>query len=344
VRAAVLHTHGEPPSHAEHPDPVAGEGVSIVRVTAAPIVPLDLLCASGTSYFGPPALPYVPGVQGVGVVEESATVAPGTRVFFATSAGMAAGDGSLAERAAVPDGDLIVLDAPVRDAAVAAIGLSGVAAWMMLTWRARMHVGERVLVLGGGGAVGQVAIGAARVLGASQIVAVVRSDASRERALAAGADEVVALSTDVDELTARLGEPTYDELTTRLGEPTYDELTARLGEPTYDVVIDSVFGVAATAASRVLAPGGRLVNLGGSSADEAVFSSSVLRSKSASILGYTNNALTTDQRSDALTAVLQHAASGEITVAYETVTLADITPAWTRQSTSNTARLVLTFP
>jgi NADPH:quinone reductase-like Zn-dependent oxidoreductase len=321
VRAAVLHTHGEPPSHAEHPDPVAGEGVSIVRVTAAPIVPLDLLCASGTSYFGPPALPYVPGVQGVGVVEESAIVAPDTRVFFATSAGMAAGDGSLAERAAVPDHDLIVLDAPVRDAAVAAIGLSGVAGWMMLTWRARMQVGERVLVLGGGGAVGQVAIGAARVLGASQVVAVVRSDASRERALAAGADEVVALSTDVD------------------------ELTARLGEPTYDVVIDSVFGVAATAASRALAPGGRLVNLGGSLNDEAVFSSAVLRSKTASILGYTNNALTKDQRRDALTAVLQHAATGEITVAYETVTLADVESAWKRQTTGNTpGRLVLTFP
>ncbi|TCC24567.1 quinone oxidoreductase family protein [Kribbella speibonae] len=320
MRAAVLHTHGEPPSHAEHPDPVAGEGVSVVRVTAAPIVPLDLLCASGTSYFGPPALPYVPGVQGVGVVEESATVAPGTRVFFATSAGMAAGDGSFAERAAVPDADLIVLEAPVRDAAVAAIGLSGVAGWMMLTWRARMQVGERVLVLGGGGAVGQVAIGAARVLGASQVVAVVRSDASRERALSAGADEVVALSTDVD------------------------ELTGRLGAPTYDVVVDSVFGVAATAASRVLAPGGRLVNLGGSSNDEAVFSSAVLRSKSASILGYTNNALTADQRRDALTAVLQHAATGEITVAYETVTLAEVASAWNRQTTGNTpGRLVLTL-
>ncbi|HWD79729.1 MAG TPA: zinc-binding alcohol dehydrogenase family protein [Kribbella sp.] len=330
MRAAVLHTHGEPPTHQEHADPIAGEGRSIVRVTAAPIVPLDLLCASGTSYFGAPALPYVPGVQGVGVVEESATVAPGTRVFFATSAGMAPGDGSLAERAAVPDEDLVVLSAPgdgpaggaeVADAAVAAIGLSGVAGWMTLTWRAGMQAGERVLVLGGGGAVGQVAIGAARVLGASRVVAVVRSDASRERALAAGAHEVVALSDDVD------------------------ELTVRLGELAYDVVVDPVFGVAATAAARVLAPGGRLVNLGGSSGDEAVFSSAVLRSKSASILGYTNNALTARQRQDALTAVLRHAADGAITVAHETVTLADITPAWQRQSTGATAgRLVLTFP
>lgn len=322
MRAAVLHTHGEPPTHGEHPDPVAAEGVSIVRVTAAPVVPLDLLCASGTSYFGPPGLPYVPGVQGVGVVEQSEVLEPGTRVFFATTAGMAVGDGSFAERAAVPNDALMPLDASdagVTDAAVAAIGLSGVAGWMALTWRARMEPGERVLVLGGGGAVGQVAIGAARVLGAARVVAVVRSDASRERALAAGADEVVALSTDVD------------------------ELTARLGDPSYDVVIDPVFGPAATAAARVLAVGGRLVNLGGASGDEAVFSSAVLRSRTASVLGYTNNALTADQRRDALTAVLRHAATGAIAVAHETVALTDVATAWQRQATGNTTgRLVLT--
>jgi NADPH:quinone reductase-like Zn-dependent oxidoreductase len=102
VRAAVLTQPGEPPAPGEHPDPVAGVGETVVRVTAAPVVPLDLLCASGTSYFGRPAVPYVPGVQGVGVVESSAVLAPGTRVWFATSAGMAPGDGGLAERCPTP--------------------------------------------------------------------------------------------------------------------------------------------------------------------------------------------------------------------------------------------------
>lgn len=254
------------------------------------------------------------------MVEQSAVVAPGTKVFFATSAGMAAGNGSLAEWCVVPDADLIVLDTAVPDTEVAALGLSGVAGWMALTWRAQLTPGERVLVLGGGGAVGQVAIGAARVLGAERVVAVVRSDASGERALAAGADEVVALSTDVD------------------------ELTSRLGEAPFEVVIDSVFGVAATAAARVLASHGRLVNLGGSSGDEATFSSAALRSRTASILGYTNNAITPDQRRDALTAVLEHAATGAIKVAHETLALADIATAWHRQSTGATAgRLVVTI-
>ncbi|TDD22924.1 zinc-binding alcohol dehydrogenase family protein [Kribbella turkmenica] len=342
MRAAVLRVHGEAPSHGDHPDPVPAEGQSIVRVTAAPVVPLDLLCASGTSYFGPPEVPYVPGVQGVGVVEESAVVTPGIKVFFATSAGMAPGDGSFAERCAVPDADLVALDTPVPDTEVAAIGLSGVAAWMVLSWRARLQPGERVVVLGGGGAVGQAAIGTARVLGASRVVAVCRSDDARRRALAAGADEVI---TPADRVPQDRADKTGGELAGQPADTT--DLTARLAEATggaVDVIVDPVFGSVASAAARLLAPGGRLVNLGGASGDEATFSSAILRSRSASILGYTNNAITPDQRRDALTAVLRQAAAGAVTVAHETVALPDITAAWNRQSTGRTAgRLVLTL-
>ncbi|GAA1554252.1 zinc-binding dehydrogenase [Kribbella sancticallisti] len=260
-------------------------------------------------------------MQGVGVIEHSAVLAAGTRVFFSTSAGMAPGDGSFAERCAVPDADVVALDTPVPDSDVAALGLSSVAAWMTLTWRADLQPGEQVLVLGGGGAVGQVAIGAAKVLGAAKVTAVCRSEDARQRALAAGADEVVALGPDVDDATTSLAVATGGSV---------------------DVVIDAIFGVAATAASRLLANGGRLVNLGGASGDEATFSSAVLRSRSAGVLGYTNNSLTPDQRRDALTAVLHHAADGHLRVAHETVALPEVAEAWQRQSTGRTSgRLVL---
>ncbi len=322
MRAAVLTTPGEPPRVADHPDPVEGEGRTVVRVTAAPLVPLDLLCASGTSYFGRPATPYVPGVQGVGVVHRSATVAPGTRVWFASSAGMSPGDGSLAPWCAVPDEDVVPLDADVPDAHVAALGLSAVAAWMALSWRAALRPGERVLVLGGGGAVGQSGVGAATALGASRVVAVARSEGARARAADAGADAVVELTGDADRLAARFADALGGEA---------------------DVVLDPVFGVAATAASRVLATGGRLVNLGGSSGDEATFSSAVLRSRSASVLGYTNVALTPEQRRYALTAVLAHAATGAVAVAHEALPLADVEDAWRRQASGAAGvRLVLT--
>jgi NADPH:quinone reductase-like Zn-dependent oxidoreductase len=322
MRAAVLHTHGEPPSHGEHPDPRPRSGQAVVRVTAAPVVPLDLLCASGTSYFGPPPVPYVPGVQGVGRVESSARLPAGTRVFFSTSSGMAPGDGSMAELCVVGEDDLVPLEDGVPDEAVAAIGLSGIAAWMALTWRAGLRAGERVLVLGAGGAVGQVGVGAAVALGAGRVVAVCRGEAARERALASGAAAAVAFTDDVDRLAGELAEA--------------------LGGHA-DVVLDPVFGPAATAAGRVLAEGGRLVNLGGAAGDTAEFSSALLRSRTASVLGYTNNALTPAQKGEALTAVLRQAAAGRIGVLAETLPITEAEQAWRRQAAGTGGlRLVLT--
>jgi NADPH:quinone reductase-like Zn-dependent oxidoreductase len=307
VRAAVLHTPGHAPVFGQHPAPQGGAGLTVVRVTAAPVVPLDLLCASGTSYFGVPRTPYVPGGQGVGTVESSATFELGSRVWFFATAGMQPGDGSLAELCAVPDADVVPIVADVPDALAAALGLSGVAAWMALSWRARLAAAERVLVLGGGGAVGQAGIGIARVLGATEVVALARPS-SVSRAQAAGADIVLSLDTsDVDALAATLAD-----------------------HGPYDVILDPVFGVAATSAVRGLAAGGRLVNLGGASGDKAEFSSASLRSKTASVLGYTNNALSPSQRRDALTSVLEHAAAGRIRLDFEESDLRDVNATWSR--------------
>jgi NADPH:quinone reductase-like Zn-dependent oxidoreductase len=306
MKAAVLHTPGRPPAYGEHPAPAASAGSTVVRVKAAPVVPLDLLCASGTSYFGVPATPYVPGGQGVGLVESSDSFEAGTRVWFFATAGMRPGDGAMGEVCAVPDSDVVPISAEVPDELAAAVGLSGVAAWMALSWRARLQSGERVLILGGGGAVGQVGIGVARVLGASAIVAMARPS-SVARAAAAGAVVVVPLEGDVDTVTAALGE-----------------------HGPYDVVLDPVFGISSTAASRNLAEHGRLVNLGGAGGDQATYSSAVLRSRTAAVLGYTNNALTPDQRSEAITAVLSHAEAGRVRIQYDVHSLADVEQVWQR--------------
>jgi NADPH:quinone reductase-like Zn-dependent oxidoreductase len=322
VLAAVLETPGEAPVVREHPDPVDRPGHTVVAVTAAPIVPLDQLVASGTSYFGRPATPYVPGTQGVGVVARSDVLPVGTRAFFATTAGIVPGDGSLAERCQVPDDAVVPLDPDVSDPAAAALGMSAVAAWMALTDRGRLQPGERVLVLGAGGAVGQVAVAAAKVIGAGRVVAVCRSAEAQERARSAGADAVVPLAGDVDELTERFREACGGSV---------------------DVVVDPVFGAAATAASRVLADRGRLVNLGGAAGDTAEFSSAVLRSRTAEVLGYTNAGLTADQRRSALEAVFRHAGAGRLSVAHEVVPLSEAAGAWRRQAAGSApVRLVLT--
>jgi NADPH:quinone reductase-like Zn-dependent oxidoreductase len=313
MRAAVLTAYGQPPAPAERELPAAGPGRVPVRVTAAPIAPLDLLCATGTSYFGAPALPYVPGVQGVGVLDS------GEKVWFSTDAGMKPGDGSLAQRAVVAAVDTVPLTAEVPDALAAALGLSAVAAWMALTWRARLRPGERVLVLGAGGAVGQVAVQAAVALGASTVVAASRRAPHRELATERGATATVDLS-DVDGLA--------------------DRMRDAAGGPV-DVVVDPVGGAAATAALLVLAEHGRLVHLGASGGPTATFSSAALRSGSHSILGYTNNSLAPAQRAAALTAVLDLAATGGCELTHETVGLDAVADAWTRAGAAPDGRLVV---
>jgi NADPH:quinone reductase-like Zn-dependent oxidoreductase len=297
--ALSLHSCGEPPKLVEWTAPTPGPGEHLVEVTAAPITPLDLLCASGASYFGMPATPYVPGVQGVGVVD-------GRAFWFPTTAGMRPGDGSMAATVAVPAKDLVPLPDGVDPVLMAALGLSAVAAHMALSWRGELAEGEQVIVLGGGGVVGQSAIQLAKAAGARRVVAGSHSPAGRARAEAAGADAVVLLDTsDVDELANRFA-----------------------AEGPADLLLDPVFGVPAVAAARSLRPGGRWVNLGASAAETAPVTSSLLRSKSLRLLGYTNNELTPEQRAEAVALVAARVAAGTLTVVHETVTPQNVPAAW----------------
>jgi NADPH:quinone reductase-like Zn-dependent oxidoreductase len=322
MRAAVLRRHGEPPRFGPHPVPGRGRGQALIRVTAAPVNPLDLLCASGTSYFGPPALPYVPGTQGVGTVAEADSAPPGQRVWFTCSAGIAPGDGSMAEFCAVPETAMLALPDGVSDDLAAALGLSAIAAWMALSWRGQLQPGEHVLVLGASGNVGQIAVQAARLLGAGLVVAACRDPHGRARARALGADAVADLTgEDVDAVAGGLAHAA--------------------GGPV-DLVLDPVWGVPAEAALGVLSPGGRLVNLGSSAAAMAALSSATLRSSTLSVLGYTNTALTDEQKTAALAEILAHAADGRITADRETLPLDRAAEGWSRCGQAPHRRAVLT--
>ena len=322
MRAAVLRRHGEPPQPGPHPVPGRGPGQALIRVTAAPVNPLDLLCASGTSYFGAPTLPYVPGTQGVGTIAEADGAPAGQRVWFSSSAGMAPGDGSLAEFCVVPETALLALPDGVSDDLAAALGLSAVAAWMALSWRGQLQPGEHVLVLGASGNVGQVAVQAAHLLGAGRVVAACRDPHGQARAGELGADAVADLSgEDVDAVA--------------------EQLTRAVGDRV-DLVLDPVWGVPAEAALRVLSPNGRLVNLGSSAGAMAGFSSAILRSRVLSVLGYTNNALTDEQKTAALGEILAHAADGRITADRETLPLDRAAEGWSRCGQAPHRRAVLT--
>jgi NADPH:quinone reductase-like Zn-dependent oxidoreductase len=319
--AAVIRTHAASPEYLFWPLPRRTRGQALVQVMASPISPLDLLCASGTSYFGAPQLPYIPGVQGVGIVVEADRLAAGQRVWFSCNAGMKPGDGSMALYCVIDESSALVLPDQITTDLAAALGLSAIAAWMALTWRGHLQPGEHVLVLGASGAVGQVAVQAARLLGAGRVIAASRDEGGRSRALTLGADAVADLSgNDVDEISRRI--------------------LAACDGPLH-LVIDPVWGLPAEAAVRALAVEGRLVNIGSAAGATARFESATVRSRLHTILGYTNNALTWEQKSEALTTIITHAAAGRCTVERETVPLANVALAWERQAASAHRKLIL---
>jgi len=317
VRAASLHTHGEPPELVDLASPTVGGGAEIVRVTAVAINPLDLLCASGRSYFGAPALPYVPGVHGVG------TTPDGTRVWFTTPAGMAPGDGAMAELCAVDPDRVLPLPDGVPDTLAAALGWSAIAAAGALRRGGLVH-GDSVVVLGAGGVVGQVAVQLARVGGAARVVAVVRDAGSAQVAALASPDEVV-VSADAEPAVLT------------------EMITAACGGPA-DLVVDPVWGPPAAAAAGALGDHGRLVNLGDSAGALTTLVSATVRSRSLDVRGYTNLSLDWSGQRELLAEVLGLAASGRVFAQHDVRPLSEVTDAWSGQAEGRSRRRVVLVP
>jgi len=81
MKAAVVQTYDAPPSYATFDDPVAQAGEHLVTVTGAGLHRIVKAVANGSHYTSAGVLPFVPGVDGVGRLED------GTRVYFGAARG-----------------------------------------------------------------------------------------------------------------------------------------------------------------------------------------------------------------------------------------------------------------
>jgi len=286
VRAALVSELGRPPQVGEAPEP---EGESL-EVLAAPLNPLDRAVAAGQFYGGHPELPYVPGCELVGRE-------PGGRVVWTFGGGLGLSrNGGMAERA---EAGAVVAEVPdgADFAVAAALGIAGLAGWLPLAWRAPVREGDRVLVLGATGAVGQVAVQAAKLLGAAQVVAAGRDPKGLERALELGADEAVPLDGD-------------------------------FGEPTY--VFDPLCGEPLERAVAAAAPGARIVQLGQSAGPAATLPSAAIRGKQLDVHGFSDFAVPAEVLAEHHQRLVGHAIAGEIRLEVERVGLDEIGAAWGR--------------
>jgi NADPH:quinone reductase len=209
-----------------------GAGV-VIDVHAAGVSFPEVLQSRGEYQLKPP-LPFVPGSEVAGVVRsapDGAQVKPGDRV--AAFCGL----GGFAETAVAAEFLTFPLAPELDFAQGAGLILNYHTAYFALVLRGRLKQGETVLVHGAAGGVGTAALQVAKGVGA-RTIALVSSDAKREVAERAGADQVV-----------------------RLSETWKDEVKG-LSSGGVDVVLDPVGGDRFTDSLRSLREDGRLVVVG----------------------------------------------------------------------------------
>jgi NADPH2:quinone reductase len=236
--AVVVDVFGPPDTFAlrEVPSKPLRPGEVRIALKAAGVSFVDVLAAAGRYQVKPP-LPFVPGSEGAGVISEVgsevATLKAGDRVVVSGWGGM------FAEETVVPERTARRMPDSMNVAEAAVFPVSYATAWHALVDRARLRVGETVLVLGAGGATGFAAVQVARHLGA-RVIGSASSAAKRTLAAAGGAHRVVE---------------------SRRGDWREQVRVASAGRP-IDVVFDPVGGDMTETAFRCLGWGGRHLVVG----------------------------------------------------------------------------------
>ncbi len=311
MRAAILREYDATPELGSFDDPEPGDGTVVADVLAAGLNPVDLRKAAGVFPLAPkPPLPSVAGWEGVARLDD------GSRAYFVDPPPP---HGALAERTLLDPSATYPVPDGVDDGVAIALGIAGLAGWLALTWSAKLREGETVLVLGATGTVGQVAVQAAKLLGASRVVAAGRNPDGLARAAELGADATVSLTEAGD-----------------LAEAFRDASGGG-----FDVIVDPLWGEPAVAAMEVANRFARHVALGQSAGLHAQVSVGVVRNTPLTIVGHTNYAIPIEDQRAAYERMTAHAAAGELTADVERVGLDDVASAWERLRSGPRAKLVV---
>jgi NADPH2:quinone reductase len=165
MQAAVLEGPKQPFKVASVARPEPAPGEVLVRIKASGVNPLDTKIRAGQAAHARHPLPAILGIDLAGIVE---AVAPDVSAFragdevYGMTGGVGGIQGSLAEYAAVDAALLAPKPAGLSMREAAALPLIFITAWEGLVDRAKVRAGQKVLVHGGAGGVGHVALQLAR--------------------------------------------------------------------------------------------------------------------------------------------------------------------------------------
>jgi NADPH2:quinone reductase len=240
MNAMILKSFGGPESFelSDVPKPVPGAGQVLVRVHATSINPLDYQVRRG-DYPDYVPLPAITGHDVSGVVEEVGpgvtSFAPGDEVWYTPQ--IFDGPGSYAEYHVAAESIIGRKPQSLSHLEAASLTLVGGTVWEALIGRVALRVGESILIHGGAGGVGHVAIQVAKAIGA-RVFTTVR-EANFEFARSMGADVLI----------------DYEK------EDYVDAINRETGGHGVDVVFDTIGGNTLTRSPDALAQLGRVVSI-----------------------------------------------------------------------------------
>jgi NADPH2:quinone reductase len=221
-----------------------GPGEIRVNVKRASINPIDLYIRSGTVPMALP-MPFTPGCDFAGVVEEVGSgvegFRPGQRVW-GSNQGLLGRQGTLREQATIQAHFAYPSPEGVSDDSLAAAALTGITAHLALFANAQVKAGDTVVIQGGTGGVGSMAIQMAKAVGA-RVITTVRSEEKAELALSLGAEKAILF-----------GGKTFEEIRAYTGGKGVDAWIETQREPDFLNIVPT------------MAPRGRIVILAGRTA------------------------------------------------------------------------------
>jgi NADPH:quinone reductase-like Zn-dependent oxidoreductase len=240
MKAAVIYQFGGPEvlSVAQVDEPVVNPSEVLVRVKATSVNPLDYQIRRGDY---PQEVP-LPAIIGHDVAGDVVAVGPAVKDFKVGDAvyyspRIFQGQGSYAEFHAVEESIIALKPLNLSYLEAASLPLAAGTAWEMLVSRAQLGIGESILIHGGAGGVGSIAIQLAKAMGATVFTTAKGIHTQRLQNL--GADYVIDYQRE-------------DYLST------VNEITQGKG---VDVIVDSIGGMTLSESPRVLAQLGRVVTL-----------------------------------------------------------------------------------
>ena len=225
----------------EVPDPTAGAGQVTVRIHAVGVNPYDTYMRAG-GYAITPDLPYTPGADAAGVIDQVGSEAGawqvGDRVYISGTA-IGKAHGAYAELAVCEAAQVHRLPARITFAQGAGIFVPYVTAWRALFGRANARAGDTVLIHGASGGVGIAATQFAVAAGLTVIGT-------------AGTDEGLAVVTKQGARHA----------INHRSDGYLDQITSATGGRGPDVILEMLANVNLDHDLTIVAPGGRIVVIG----------------------------------------------------------------------------------